>query len=355
MPAALQETGEIPMMVGLGKDVGRITKTNTDLDSFLSKPDGLTDRAMRKTGAGIVERQWVDDAQTVSGLMTEALLEALEDAKLKPTDLKAVFLASSSPDRQDGSLAGRVQSKAGLRTDIPISTNADACSGFVIAAHRAIATMSSPYGFVERGPVAVVAQELMSRNLSKKKSDTILFGDGGGAVIFDWRIPKPGQANKIAFSLGANGGEECEFADAIRVPAGGTEKPASHETIDADEHSLTLDGRIVQEYAEETMPLRLQEALERAGLCMDDISRFVFHQANKSIIENAAKSSGIDMGLVEITIDRYGNTSAGSIPITLYEADRAGRLEEGEYFAAAAFGGGFNSGAMVMPNPVHDY
>ncbi len=341
------------MIVGLGKAVGSRTMTNADIDAFRGKPTGLTERAMRMTGAGIEERPWVDDTQTTSRMLAEAIGEALEDAKRHPKDLTAVFIASTSPDRQDGSLAGRVQSRAGLRIDIPISTNADACSGFVYAAHRAVTAMTSPYGSIEQGPVAVASFELMSRNLSKKDSNTILFGDGGGAVILDWRVPRPGYANKIAFAFGANGGENLVFANAIRLLAGGTEKPASHETIDADEHRLTLDGDMVQKYAEEIMPIRLFEALQRAGLTLDQIDRFVPHQANKLIISNVAFKTGIPLEKVEIVIDRYGNTSAGSIPITLYEADRGGKLEEGQYFAAVAFGAGFNSGAMVFPNPVH--
>src|SRR3989344_198389 len=112
---AVQEAGEIPIIVGLGKAVGNLTMTNADIDLYRGKPVGLTERAMRMTGAGINQRPWVDDTQSVSGLMAEALQEALEDARLKPEELTAVFLASTSPDRQDGSLAGRVQSKVGLR------------------------------------------------------------------------------------------------------------------------------------------------------------------------------------------------------------------------------------------------
>lgn len=350
MSRELQQPGAIPHIIGLGRSVGGQRMLNADLDGFLGRDPGFTGKIMRISGAGMEQRYWiVPGEQVTSDLLSDALREALDDAKIRSTELSAVFIGTTSPDFTDGSIAGRVQVKAELPNRIPISTNADACSGGVYALHRAIATMTSPFSGFERGPVGVTSGDVISQNVSPKDpQSSVLFGDAAGAVILDFRTPAGG-ADRIGAAFDVQG----EHADAIIMEAGGTQNPPSHETIDADMHRLHIEGKEVFEAATQIMPDVGSRALGNAGLTVEDVSYLIPHHANQKMMLSAATTLGIPVEKVRNYIAEYGNTSAASVLTALWEADRRGELEKGRYMLLVAAGGGMNGAGLVMPTPIH--
>jgi 3-oxoacyl-[acyl-carrier-protein] synthase-3 len=215
---------------------------------------------------------------------------------------------------------------------------AAACSGFVYAFATAQAYVTS--GLAKH--VLVIGAELLTRFLDYTDRGTcILFGDGAGAVVVS-ASDEPGG------SLGVELTTEPQGAYMIWLPAGGAKSPPSRETVERGEHYIRMEGRETYRFATRTLATTALESVRRAGLTADDISLFIPHQANIRIIEAVAKGLDLPMERMMVNLDRYGNTSAASVPIALAEAVNSGRVAVGDAICMVAFGAGFTSGAATI-------
>jgi len=341
--------GQIPAITGIGKAVGRKVVDNAFIDSMLGRKTGFTDRAMRMTGTGINQRYWVpreghESKQTTSDLSAEALIQAIEMAGIDKNKLKKIVVATSSPDYMGVSTAAMVQHKLELPTNLQAYDIAAGCTGWVQAMGDAYAILQSPIGI--KGPQAIIGAEVISPVLSARKDKTfILFGDAGGATIVDLVKPDQGAPTNMAFVPGADG----SLADKLNVPAGGSKYPASQYTVDNDMHSMDMDQAIIRENAIRRMTEVTKKALEQSEVLMEDVALFIPHQANLSIIKSTAEGLNFPMERVMVTIGKYGNTSAASIPTALREAWDADRIKRNDIMVVATFGAGLEYIAAVLP------
>ncbi len=340
--------GQIPAITGIGKAVGRNIVTNADLDDRLGRAKGITKRAMRRYSIGIEQRYWVpmeghESKQTTSDLAVEALVEAIQMAGIDKNELKKIVVATSSPDFLGVSVAAMLQHRLGLPNNIQAYDLAAGCTGWVQATHEAYANLLSPLG--RGGPQAVIGSEVISPVLSKNKETFILFGDAAGATVVDLVKPDEGAPTNMAFVPGADG----SLAEKLNVIAGGSRYPASQYTVDNDMHSMAMEGDIIKENAITRMIEVSKKALEKARVPMEDVALFIPHQANLSIIQSTAEGLNFPMEKVMVTIDKYGNTSAASIPTALREAWDANRIKRNDIMVVATFGAGLEYIAAVLP------
>lgn len=341
----------IPAITGIGRAVGRIKMDNAAIDGLLGRKVGFVDRAMRMNNIGIQTRYWVakgpegyDREQASSDLSAEALVQAIEMAGIPAEDLKRIIVATSSPDYMGVPVAAMVQDKLGLPTNVQAYDIAAACAGWVQALNEVYVNLMSPLG--KGGPQAVVGAEVLSPVISKKKLNTfILFGDAAGATIVDLVNPDDGAPTNMAFVAGADG----SLAEKLNVPAGGSKYPPSQYTIDHDMHSMDMDGTVIKDNAINRMVEVTQQALEEAGVPLEEVALFIPHQANLSIIEGVADSVGMPMERVMVTIDRYGNTSAAAIPTALRDAWDQERIKRNDIMVVVTFGAGLEYIAGVLP------
>lgn len=341
-----------PAIISVGMATGSRCVPNQDIDIFLGRTLGLTDRLMRAGRVGIEQRFWVG-GQVTSDLCVSALQEAMEKAGIRPSDIKGLFVATSSPDMQGVSEAANVQYKAGLPNKLLASTNSDACPGFPHALHRAFAELTSPLGL--SGYVAVIGAEVMSLVLGRdngfshpersKEQIAVLVGDGAGAVIVKKVVPDKGAPTNFGFAAGVDG----QYADELGVEAGGSRLPTSLKTVQEGRHLIHMNGRVIFEQAVKRMSEAATEALADAGIPVEEIDFFVPHQANRRIMEAVANNLQIPMEKVVITIDKYGNTSSSSIPIALYEAVTVERIKRNHIVLTSSFGAGLIYAAQVFP------
>ena len=260
---------------------------------------------------------------------------ALEKAGFTAADLDLILVATSSPDHLTPPVSSQIQEALGAR-HIGAMQLTVGCTGFVYAlvtAQQFIAT-----GAYET--VLVIGTELISRWLkTADRSTYVLFGDGAGAVVMQATDEHCGILGHV---LGSDG----SGAEHIIVPAGGTAMVPSRENI--DEVAIRMNGREVFKFATRVMGIALQEALDQAGLTANDIDLFIPHQANLRIIDYAAKQAGIPREKVMVNVDRYGNTSAASVPLALCEAFDQGRIKAGDTLAMVAFGAGLTWASAIV-------
>lgn len=319
-------------IVGLGRYVPRRVLTNAEL----AKTVDTTDEWIRsRTGVG--ERRIAASDEASSDLGYFAAREALEAAGLGPEDLDMIIVGTTTPDMIFPSVACLVQERLGARTVGCLDVSA-ACSSFVYG-------LSVAHGAIVSGQartVLVVGAETLSRIVNwRDRATCILFGDSAGAVIL--RPARPGHGF-LSFTLGGDG----RGGEALRLPAGGSRRPASYETVERGEHYLTMTGPEVYQFAVRTIPAAAAEALRLADLRPSDVDFVIPHQANIRIIESSARRLGVPLEKFYINVERYGNTSAASVPVALYEAVQARRVQDGDLGVLVTFGGGFTWGACVI-------
>jgi 3-oxoacyl-[acyl-carrier-protein] synthase-3 len=279
----------------------------------------------------------VSEGETASQLATGAAREALEMAGVRPRDLGLIIVATSSPDYLTPPISSQVQHALGAK-DVGAFTLVAGCPGFVYG-------ITTGQQFISSGAcdnVLVVGVELISRYIDYTDRETcVLFGDGAGAAVLQVSDEPSGVLSHV---LGSDG----SGAEHLILPGGGTATPPTHETIDAGLHFLRMNGKQVFRFATRILGKALKQAIIQAGLTVDDIDLFIPHQANKRIIDSAARYVGLPKEKVFINIDRYGNTSAASIPIALTEAIEQGRAKPGDTLAFVAFGAGLTWAASVV-------
>ncbi len=327
-------------VLGTGSCVPDRVLTNHDLEQLVDTSD---DWIVARTG--MRERRLANPGQGVSDLAVEAARHALEQSDLSPADIELILVGTVTADNICPPAACRVQTKLGAHRAAGFDINA-ACSGFMNAlftGHHLVAAGAS------RNALVIGADILSSITDYEDRESCVLFGDGAGAFVIG---PAP---KDDGFSNGPRGelldhvvGIDGSGADLIIVPAGGSLKPASQETVDRREHFLSLQGRKVFRFAVTKMAELVELIAERNGITVDDIDLMVPHQANLRIIEAGAQRLGISMDRVFVNVDRFGNTSSASVPMALDEAARTKRLERGQLVCMMAFGGGLSWGATLM-------
>jgi 3-oxoacyl-[acyl-carrier-protein] synthase III len=306
--------------------------TNFDLEKLVDTSD---EWIMSRTG--IKERRFASDGETTSTMSLRAARYALERAKLRPQDVQLVIVGTCSPDYIFPATACMVQSELGATRAGAFDVEA-ACTSFVTALGVARGMISS--GTVENA--VVIGAETLSRFLNfKDRTTCVLFGDGAGAVVVEASNASVGIESVVLHSEGSKG-------EMLMLPAGGAKIPASQATLEQGKHFITMQGGEVFKLAVKSMADAGEEAIRDAGVTLDDIALMIPHQANIRIIEGVAKRLRFPMEKVFVNIQRYGNTSAASIPIAIAEAEQQGRLRRGDKVLLVAFGGGFTWGASVL-------
>lgn len=305
--------------------------TNADLEKFVETNDEWI-----RTRTGISERRILRDPSKGTSYMAEkAAREALEAANCDPSEVDAIILATVTPDYMFPATACLVQKRLGCVNAYGFDILA-ACSGFVYA-------MSTGAMFIESGrykKVLVIGADKMSSIIDyTDRTTSIIFGDGAGAVLLEGTTDGTGVQDFIQRS----DGDEDEL---LCMRGGGSLNPSSHATVDAKMHYIQQDGKAVFKKATEAMADISLEIMQRNNLTADDVAWLVPHQANQRIIDATARRMGVGSEKVMTNIAFYGNTTAATIPLCLY--DWRDKLGKGDNLILSAFGGGFTAGSLYL-------
>jgi len=307
--------------------------TNEDLEKMV---DTNHDWIMERTG--IRERHIADKGVATSDLSVEAAKKALSERGLKPTDLEAILVATVTPDMLFPSTACLVQHKLGAKGAWGFDLSA-ACSAFVYA-------LQVGSQFIATGAhkkVMVIGADVMSSIIDyTDRATCVIFGDGAGAVILE--PAEDDSVGMIDFIHEVDGSGGCS----LYMPGGGSLHPATHETVDKKMHYVHQDGQAVFKFAVRKQAEICEKILGRNGLKGSDIDAFIPHQANRRIITATADRLGLKPESIIINIDRYGNTTAGTVPLAMDTARQEGRLKKGDLVLLASVGAGFTVGATLL-------
>ena len=319
-------------VTGWGRYVPSQVLSNKDLERMVDTND---EWIVSRTG--IRERRVAAAHETTASMGAVAGLRAIHAAGIDPDEIDLILLATLTPDYWMPSTAALVKEAIG-NTRAAAMDVAAACSGFVYG-------FATAQAWIEAGlakHVLVIGAELLTRFLDyTDRSTCILFGDGAGAAVLS-ASTEPGGALGIELTT------EPQGAYMIWLPAGGAKSPPSAETIARGEHYIRMEGKETYRFATKTMATTALESVRKSGLQPSDISLFIPHQANVRIIEAVAKGLGLSMDQIYTNVDRYGNTSAASVPIAMAEAVNEGRIKVGDKITVVAFGAGFTSGAVTI-------
>jgi len=319
-------------LTGWGRYAPAGILTNADLERMVDTSD---EWIVSRTG--IRERRVAAAHETTASMAAVAALRAIAVAGIDAADIDLILLGTLTPDYWMPATAALVKEAIG-NTKATAMDLAAACSGFVYGYATAQAYITS--GMAKH--VLVIGAELLTRFLDYTDRNTcILFGDGAGAVVLS-ASDEPGGGLGIELTT------EPQGAYMIWLPSGGSKSPPSAATIARGEHYIRMEGRETYRFATRTLATTALAAIEHAGLEPDDISLIIPHQANIRIIEAVAKGLDLSMDRMFVNVDRYGNTSAASIPIALAEAANSGRIKVGDRIVIVAFGAGFTSGAVAI-------
>jgi len=307
--------------------------TNEDLEKMVeTSHDWIVERT------GIRERHIVDDGVATSDLAAEAAKRALEQRGITANDLEAILVATVTPDMFFPSTACLVQHKLGAKNVWGFDLSA-ACSAFVYA-------LQAGAQFVSTGAhkkVMVIGADVMSSIIDyTDRATCVIFGDGAGAVILE--PAEDDSVGLIDFMHEIDGSGGC----ALYMPGGGSLHPSTHETVDKKMHYVHQDGQAVFKYAVRKQTELCEKLLQRNGLKASDIKAFIPHQANKRIISASAERLGLAPESVIVNIDRYGNTTAATIPLAMDTARHEGKLKKGDLVMLASVGAGFTTGAALL-------
>ena len=306
--------------------------TNKDLEKMVNTTDEWI-----TTRTGIKERRIAEDWQASSDLAFEAAKMAIEKAGIDAEELDMIIVCGVTFDYPFPATACILQDKLGAKRAAAMDIEAG-CTGFIYA-------LSVAYGYVATGiydNVLVVGSDVLSKVTDwQDRSSCILFGDAAGAALVS---PFKGQGELLHFYLRSDGSR----VDDLLIPAGGSRNPASHKTVDERLHYMKLNGPEVFRLAVRVIEDAVSSLLERAKLKKEEISLLIPHQANIRIINTAARNLGIPEEKFFVNVQRYGNTSAASIPLALYEALEEGRIKKGDYVILVGFGAGLTWGAYLI-------
>lgn len=284
---------------------------------------------------GIRERRVAGDGESTATLAIEAGFAAIKDAGVDPADIGCCIVATCTSEQPIPPTSSFVQDGLGLRCgafDIDA-----ACSGFVYALVAGASLVSA----AAMGPVLVIGAETLTRVVDPlDRSTVVLFGDGAGAVV----LTASDDVGVLAWDLGCDG----SLTGLLGIPAGGSRLPTSAATVAAGDHWLKMDGREVFRRAVRVIVDSARATLQQAEVDAADVALFIPHQANSRIIDAAATKLGLPRERTFLNIDRYGNTSAASVPIALAEAADAGRLQPGDLVLLSGFGAGMSWASALV-------
>jgi 3-oxoacyl-[acyl-carrier-protein] synthase III len=320
-------------ITSLGCYVPPSVLTNKDLETMVDTSDQWI---MERTG--IRERHIVSKDMATSDMAVEAAREALAGRGIEPGTIDALIVCTVTPDMFFPATACLVQDRIGAKGAWGFDLVA-ACSGFVYGLTTAAHLVSC--GSHKR--VMVIGADSMSRIINyKDRSTCVLFGDGAGAMIVE-PLEEGEEPGFVGFlnEIDGSGG------DYLKMPAGGSRMPASHETVDRALHFVHQDGQQVFKYAVRKMFEVSRDLIQRSGYRAEDVSILIPHQANRRIVLAAAERLGIPVDRILINIERYGNTTAATIPLATRDAIAQGRLKKGDLVLFAAVGAGFTVGANL--------
>jgi 3-oxoacyl-[acyl-carrier-protein] synthase-3 len=307
--------------------------TNADLEKLV---DTNNDWIMQRVG--IRERHIAGPGVATSDLGKEAALAAIARAGITPEDIGVIITGTVTPDMMFPSTACLIQHKIGAHHAWGFDLSA-ACSAFTYSlttASQLVATGAHEHALV-------VGADVMSSIIDyKDRATCVLFGDGAGAVVVS--AAKDGEGSILDFEHEIDG----SGGDALFMPAGGSLRPPSHETVDQRMHYVKQDGRAVFKFAVRKTEEIARRILSRNGLKPSDLDLFISHQANRRIIESATEKLGLGPDKTLINIEKFGNTTAATIPLALNDAVCSGRLKKGDLVLLASVGAGFTVGAVLL-------
>ncbi len=318
-------------ILGTGTYAPARVLTNQDLEKIVATTDSwIVERT------GIKMRRIAADGEVTSDMAVAAARLALDMAATRAEDLDMIIVATISPDMPMPSCAAIVQAKLGAKKAFAFDISA-ACAGSLYG-------ISIADKFIRSGAqrVLVIGAELLSRLVDWTDRNTcVLFGDAAGAMVLG-PAPDP-KRGFLSMHLHSDG----TMANMLAIPGGGSKHPQSEEVIEKKMNKITMNGRDVYKFAVTVLPDALQEALNENGMTVADVDHVVSHQANIRIVESVLAKTGIPMSKCWINLDRYGNTSSASLPISIDEASRAGSLKEGDIVLMMAIGAGIAWGSAI--------
>lgn len=320
-------------ITALGTYVPPQVLTNQDLEKLVDTSDEWI-----FTRTGIRERRVLAKGLGVSDMCVEAAKKCLAQRGIEPSEVEAIIVGTVTPDMMFPSTACLVQDKIGAKGAWGFDVSAG-CSGFVFALQAGVKLVESG----AHKKVLVCGADANTRMTDYTDRTTcVIFGDGGGAVLIE-----PAEDGEIGFidfvhEVDGSGGV------ALNLPAGGSLNPSTHETVEKKMHYIHQDGQAVYKFAVRKMAEATTRVLERNGVAGTDLGCFIPHQANKRIITATAERLGMDPERVIINIEKYGNTSAGTIPLAMETAVEQGKLKKGDLVLLAAVGAGFTVGTVLL-------
>ncbi|MBK8475379.1 MAG: ketoacyl-ACP synthase III [Opitutaceae bacterium] len=329
----MNPAGQSVVILGTGAYVPERILTNDELTRIVDTTDEWI-----LTRSGIRERHVAAPDQATSDLAVEAARVALADAKLTPADIDLLIIATCTPDAPLPSTATLVHQKLGLGACACFDLAA-ACSGFLYSLETAEALLRTGR---YRHALVIGAEKLTSLTDYQDRTTCILFGDGAGAVVLGLQ---PGAGTGI---VGTKLYADGSASDLIKVTAGGSRRPPSAESVAQREHFIQMRGKEVFKLAVTAMQDAAIELLEKNGVAPDQVKLLIPHQANQRIIDAIAQRMKLPADRVFMNLERYGNTSAASIPIALDEARRSGRIVSGDYVLLVAFGAGLTWASALI-------
>ncbi len=336
MPPPSQQPFCASSIIGTGSFMPEKVLTNDDISKIVDTSDEWI-----TTRTGIKERRIAAEGQATSDLAAEAARRAIADAGICPEEISLIVVATVTPDMFFPSTACFVQKKIGAANAVCFDISA-ACSGFLYALQVARHFINTG----NRTTALVIGAEKLSSLINWQDRNTcVLFGDGAGAVVI--RRAEEGsdaQGRVLSTVMGSDG----NLADLLKVPGGGSACPITAENAPSRPNTIHMEGRETFKHAVTRMCQASEQALEMAGLKKEDITLIIPHQANLRIIQAIADRLGLPHDKAFVNLDKYGNTSAATIPVALDEARRAGRLKKGDIVLLVAFGGGFTWASSVV-------
>jgi 3-oxoacyl-[acyl-carrier-protein] synthase-3 len=318
-------------ITGIGAYAPEHVITNDDLSKLMDTSD---EWIVERTG--IRERRIAADDQALSDLALPAAREALEQAGAVGSEVDLIIVATVTPDMAFPSAAAILAEELGSGEAGAYDLSAG-CTGFMYA-------LAQGYGMVAAGlsrRALVVGGDVLSRILDwHDRGTAVLFGDGAGAVV----VERVSEGGFLGFELGADGSGGPQ----LYLPAGGSRSPATAETVAERRHFVQMNGREVFKFATRVLVASAEKVLAECGKTIDDVDVYIPHQANVRIIEHAAEKLGIPKEKIVVNVERYGNTSSGSIPLALADAQAEGRLREGALVLMTGMGAGLTWGSGLI-------
>jgi 3-oxoacyl-[acyl-carrier-protein] synthase III len=319
-------------IIATAHNVPKKIMTNFDLEKLVDTSDEWI-----KSRTGIIKRHVVSQDEAASDISTEIAKSLLKKSGISPKEIDLIIVGTITPDHFTPSTAALVQKNIGALNAWGFDLSA-ACSGFLFG-------LETASNFIKSGnykKIMVIGIDVMTSVLDYNDRDTcVIFGDGGGGVILEPCNEDYGIIDSL-LHMDGNGGEY------LSIPGGGSRSPSSFESIKNKEHFVKQDGKTVYKYAVKGMADVSKRLLEKNCILGNEIKLFIPHQANKRIIDAAAKRCGITPDRVMVNIHDYGNTTAGTIPIALNEASEKKMITDGDLILMSSFGAGFTWGSILL-------